>query len=110
MNERINRVSTAGLVILSAVPLLTVVTAAVAILLSGRLPAPEPDEGTGAHIFQLSIAALVPVGVVFLATADWAVPSRVLRRSSRASTMYLASRSTATAHRRCKRSAWRPTR
>ena len=80
MNERINRVSTAGLVILSAIPLLTVVTAAAAILLSGRLPPPETDEGTGAHIFQLSIAALVPVGLVFLATADWTVPSRVLRR------------------------------
>jgi len=82
VNERINRVSTAGLVILSAIPLLTVVTAAAAILLSGRLPPPEPDEGTGAHIFQLSIAALVPVGLVFLATADWTVPARVLRRSA----------------------------
>ena len=32
---------------------------------------PEPDEGVQAHVFQLSIAALLPVGALFAATADW---------------------------------------
>jgi hypothetical protein len=78
--EQINRVSTAALVILSVTALLTVLAATVAVLLSGQIPPPEPDEGTGAHVFQLSIAALLPVGLLFLLTADWTTPSRVMRR------------------------------
>ena len=39
------------------------------------------DEGTGAHVFQFSIAALLPVGLLFLATADWARPLTVARRA-----------------------------
>ena len=78
--EQVNRLSTVGLVILSLTALSTVLTAALAILLSGQIPPPETDEGTGAHIFQLSIAALMPVGLVFLATADWTQPSRIVRR------------------------------
>jgi hypothetical protein len=38
------------------------------------------DEGAGAHVFQLSILALVPTGLLFLATADWTPPARTLRR------------------------------
>ena len=41
---------------------------------------PQPDEGTGAHIFQLSIVALVPAFAAFLATADWQHPRPHLRR------------------------------
>ena len=37
----------------------------------------EPDEGTGAHIFQLLIAGQVPFGLLFLATADWQQLPRV---------------------------------
>ena len=50
----------------------SVKTALGAAALSGQPPGREPDEGTGAHIFQLSIAAMVPATLVFLATADWA--------------------------------------
>lgn len=39
---------------------------------------PQADEGTGAHIFQLAVAAQVPVLLVFLATADWQRPLRSL--------------------------------
>src|ERR1019366_9029000 len=49
-------------------------------VLSGHIPPPGPDEGTSAHIFQLSIVALVPVGLLFLATADWTQPVRSVRR------------------------------
>lgn len=34
------------------------------------------DEGTGAHLFQLSVATLIPVVFVFLCTADWKRPKR----------------------------------
>ena len=62
-----NRVSVVVLVILSLVALSAV--------LSGfGHPLPR-DEGAAAHIFQLSIVALVPVGLVFLGTADWRHPA-----------------------------------
>ena len=69
----INRLSTMGLVVLSLTALLDV-------LLLGYTRPPLPDEGTGAHIFQLSILALVPTGLLFLATADWTRPTRTVRR------------------------------
>jgi hypothetical protein len=40
---------------------------------------PEFDEGTQAHIFQLSIAALVPMSIIVLGTADWRRPWPSLR-------------------------------
>lgn len=70
---QMNRISTAGLVVLSLVALLDV-------LLLGYTRAPLADEGTGAHIFQLAIVLLVPLGLVFLATADWTQPTRIVRR------------------------------
>lgn len=80
--ERINRVSTAALVILSLTALLPILIAVAGVIASGQLPLPETDEGTGAHIFQLSIAMLVPVGLVFLASADWTRPARIVRSSA----------------------------
>jgi hypothetical protein len=71
--QRINRVSSVVLSVLSFIALLDV-------LLLGYTQPPLPDEGTGAHIFQLSIAALVPTGFLFLATADWTQPGRTVRR------------------------------
>ena len=78
--QRLNRVSTFGLVALSLSALLTVLPFALRAVLTGYIPPPEPDEGTGAHIFQLSIMALVPTGVLFFATADWTQPLRSARR------------------------------
>ena len=74
-----NRVSLIGVFAFSLIALSTLVVAFSAALLAGHLPQPEPDEGTAAHIFQLSIALLMPVGLVFLATANWARPGRVFR-------------------------------
>src|SRR5262245_24607377 len=42
----------------------------------GRLK-PSSDAGTAAHLFQLSIALLVPAGLVYLLSADWRRPIRV---------------------------------
>ncbi len=69
--EQINRVSGRIITALSLIALLTVIT--------GYFQVPQPDEGTAAHIFQLSVLALAPVGLVFLSTADWNQPSRSVR-------------------------------
>ena len=64
--QQINRASSITVIVLSFVALLTV--------MSGYLQPPqhtEPDEGAAAHIFQLAIVALVPMILLFLATADW---------------------------------------
>jgi protein-S-isoprenylcysteine O-methyltransferase Ste14 len=79
--QQINRVSTVGLTVLSLIAFVTVLLGLVVpATLSGRIPPPQPDEGTAAHIFQLAIVALVPTGLVFLATADWTRPLRNVRR------------------------------
>jgi hypothetical protein len=70
--QKINRISSYAVVFLSLVALLAV--------LSGYTQPPQKDEGTGAHIFQLSIVVLVPMLVLFLATADWKQPFRVARQ------------------------------
>ena len=70
--QQLNRVSANAMIVLSLVALLTV--------LSGYFQPPQTDEGTAAHIFQLSIVALVPAILLFFATADWKQPRRSARR------------------------------
>jgi len=77
--QQINRASYVGLVVLSLAALMTVLPTAVRAVLTGQMPLLQPDEGAGAHIFQLSIAALVPIGFLFFATADWKQPLRTVR-------------------------------
>ena len=72
--QQINRVSGLLLMLLSLTALVTVVTG-----LIWPPPMPEPDEGTQAHIFQLSIAGLLPVTVLVVGTADWHRPWRSAR-------------------------------
>ena len=75
--QQINRLSTNIMIVLSVLALLTV--------LSGYThppQPPEPDEGTAAHIFQLSIVAVALSILVFLATADWKQPLRSVRPSA----------------------------
>lgn len=69
--RRINRISGRILIALAFVALIAV--------LSGWNQPPQPDEGTAAHIFQLSIALCLPVSLLFFTTADWHRPSRYLR-------------------------------
>ena len=61
--QHINSLSSVMLVLFSLTALATVVTG-----LIWPPPMPEPDEGTQAHIFQLSIAALFPLTAAVLAT------------------------------------------
>jgi hypothetical protein len=68
---QINRLSAVAILALSLTALVTV--------LSGYAQPPQPDEGPAAHIFQLSIVALVPTILLFLASADWKQPSRIVR-------------------------------
>lgn len=68
---RINCISGRLIVILSINALLLV--------LLGYTQPPQSDEGTLAHIFQIIIAALVLLILVFLATADWNRPLRSTR-------------------------------
>jgi hypothetical protein len=68
--DQVNRVSGIAGIVLSLVALVTV--------LIGSTQPPQPDEGTGAHIFQLSVVLAVPVLLLFVATADWARPRRSL--------------------------------
>jgi hypothetical protein len=72
--QQINRLSAKIIIVLSLLALLAV--------LSGytyRPQPPEPDEGTAAHIFQLSIVAVALSILVFLTTADWKQPLRSVR-------------------------------
>jgi cytochrome bd-type quinol oxidase subunit 2 len=69
--EQINRYSSKALIVLSITALLCV--------LSGYFQPPQADEGSAAHIFQLSIVALVPTILLFVATADWKRPWRTGR-------------------------------
>ena len=73
-NQKINRAAAIATIIFSLIALFTV--------FSGFLLPPQPpetDEGSAAHIFQLSIAALLPTLMAFLATADWKHPARSAR-------------------------------
>jgi hypothetical protein len=69
--QQINRISSRVVIVLSVAALITV--------LSGYVQPPQPDEGTRAHIFQLSIVVLVPMILLFLVTADWRQPLRSAR-------------------------------
>jgi hypothetical protein len=69
--RQINRVSGKVIIVLSLIALLTVI--------SGYFQPPQPDEGSAAHIFQLSIAALLPAILLFFMTANWKQPWRTAR-------------------------------
>ncbi len=70
--QHINHVSGKAALVLSLT--------ALGAVLSGYFQPPQPDEGTAAHIFQLSIGALMPIIALFLATADWRQPLRSVRQ------------------------------
>ena len=62
-SQPVNRLSGTLLIALSLTALLAV--------LSGYALPPQSDEGTAAHVFQLSLVVLLPTLVLFLATANW---------------------------------------
>jgi energy-coupling factor transporter transmembrane protein EcfT len=67
-----NRISAKVLIVLSLVALSAVV--------SGYFQPPQADEGAAAHIFQLSVVAILPTLLLFLATTDWKQPWRSARQ------------------------------
>jgi len=69
--ERINRICGRVSIVLSLIALLTVI--------SGYFQPPQADEGTAAHIFQLSVLADGAAILLFLATVNWSRPGRSLR-------------------------------
>ena len=73
-SEKIHRICGRAIVVLSLIALFTVVTG----YTQPRQPLPQ-DEGTGAHIFQISIALFAIAIVVFFATADWKQPGPIFR-------------------------------
>ena len=68
---RLHRLSAKILLVLSLIALLTVST--------GYFQSPQYDEGTAAHIFQLTIALAALAGMLFLITADWHQPRQSIR-------------------------------
>lgn len=70
--QRVNQISAKAAIALSLISLCAV--------LSGYFQPPQHDEGSAAHIFQLSIVALVPTLLLFLSTADWKKPMESARR------------------------------
>lgn len=72
--QQVNRLGLAAVAVLSVAALLTVLPAALNTVVTGQVPRPEGDEGTVAHIFQLSLAALFPATLLFLVTANWTRP------------------------------------
>jgi prepilin signal peptidase PulO-like enzyme (type II secretory pathway) len=68
---QINRLSGRLVFFLSLIALLAV--------LSGYTHPPQADEGTAAHIFQLSIVLVVLTGLLYFATADWDKPLQSAR-------------------------------
>jgi len=81
MNEQgVNRLSGQAVLGLSLFAMILVVGATVMTALGRFNAAPEDDEGTAAHLFQLAIVLLVPTGLTFVATADWRQPWSVAKR------------------------------
>jgi protein-S-isoprenylcysteine O-methyltransferase Ste14 len=70
-SRKLNRASAIAAIVLSLIALLCV--------LSGYFQPPQPDEGSAAHIFQISIALLLPTLILFFFTADRKRPARSVR-------------------------------
>ena len=79
-NQTINRVSGRIVLGLSLFAMFLVGGATILTLLGRFNPSPDGDEGTAAHLFQLTIALLLPTGLAFLVTANWRQPLQVAKR------------------------------
>ena len=78
--QTINRVIGLIVIGLSLFAMFLVVGATILTLLGRFNSSPDGDEGTAAHLFQLSIALLLPTGLAYLVTADWRQPLQVAKR------------------------------
>ena len=73
-SQRINRVTGFAPVAMSIAAYFLVLAA-----VATRWQVDQPDEGTAAHLFQLWVAAQVPIVLVYLASAAWKRPWAILR-------------------------------
>jgi uncharacterized membrane protein YozB (DUF420 family) len=71
---QVNRISSIAFTGFSLIALFTVLSAYI-----GPPPAPQADEGTAAHIFQLAVVLAAASLLTLLATMDWRRPWRALR-------------------------------
>lgn len=55
----------------SGIALIVFSVASLAAVTSGYFTQPQPDEGTGAHVFQLAIMSAVMAAIVYIVTAEW---------------------------------------
>ena len=55
-------------------------TTALCLVIYGSTQPPQPDEGTAAHLFQLSVVTFVVAIVAYLVTAEWSRPFEHARR------------------------------
>lgn len=78
--QSVNRISGRAVLGLSLFAMILVVGATVLAMLGRFSSSPDGDEGTAAHLFQLTIVLLVPTGLTFLATANWRQPWDVAKR------------------------------
>jgi len=78
-NNRINRGFKYLVLALSLFAMFLVIGATIFMIAGKFNPSPNGDEGTLARLFQLAILLLMPTGVVFLVTADWHQPKRVVK-------------------------------
>jgi uncharacterized membrane protein YozB (DUF420 family) len=72
--ERLNRVCSRVVLVLSLIALVTVLIG----FTQPRQPA-ATDEGALAHIFQISVVLAAATGLLFLFSADWKRPLRSVR-------------------------------
>ena len=79
-NQTINRISGYIILGLSLFEMLLVGGATILTRLGRFSPSPDGDEGTAAHLFQLAMVLLLPAGLIFLVTADWRRPLKVVKR------------------------------
>jgi len=68
---RINHISARVMAVLALIALTAVAT--------GYFQSPRPDEGTAAHIFQLSVVMAAAVAALFVVTANWRRPAHSVR-------------------------------
>jgi hypothetical protein len=78
--QGMNRISGYVVLGLSLFAMSLVLGATILAMLGTFNPSPDGDEGTAAHLFQLTIVLLVPAGLTFLATANWQQPGGVVKR------------------------------
>ena len=78
--QSVNRISGHAVLGLSLFAMIMVVSATVLAMVGRFSPSPDGDEGTAAHLFQLTMVLLVPTGLTFLATANWRQPWDVAKR------------------------------